>query len=139
VEPLPETTSPLAFAEIDLDALDRQPRLPIEIAAFHADLDNARRMPLLSEGLLFAIDYAGFNRLAHTADIGPMSSGAAIVHRTAEGFGVVVGLQRSAANFGEFNLGVPVSAELFRTLSSFAYGEISGFGGLLAATRDGGM
>lgn len=134
-EPLPESTTPLAFAEIDLDELARDARLPIVIAAFHADVVDMRRVPLVSEGLLFADDYAGFSRLAHTADAGRMSSGAAIVHRTADGRSIVVGLHRSAANFGEFNLGVPVQTALFETLRSFVWRELPGTGGQLAATR----
>jgi hypothetical protein len=134
-EPLPASTTPLAFAEIDLDELARDSRLPIVIAAFHADVVDARRVPLVSEGQLFAVNYAGFSRLAHTADAGRMSSGAAIVHRTADGRSIVVGLQRSAANFGEFNLGVPVRAALFETLSSFVWGELPGASRLLAALR----
>ena len=133
--PLPETTTPLAFAEISLAALVDDVRLPIAIAAFHADLDYARRVPMLSEGFLFAIDYAGFPRLAHTADSGRMSSGAAIVHRTADGRNIVVGVQRSSANFGEFNLGVPVTTALFETLRSFAWGEMPGAASRLAAAR----
>jgi hypothetical protein len=109
--------------------------LPIAIAAFHADLDYARRRPVLSEGMLFAVDYAGFLRLAHTADIGRMSSGAAIVYRTPGGRGIVVGVQRSAASFGEFNLGVPVSARLFDTLRSLAWGGVPGSGTELASLR----
>jgi len=134
-EPLPESTTPLAFAEIDLDAIDRDAPLPIVIAAFHADVVDMRRMPLVSEGQLFAVNYAGFSRLAHTADAGRMSSGAAIVHRTADGRNIVVGLQRSGANFGEFNLGVPVQTALFETLRSFVWGDLPGPGGQLAATR----
>jgi hypothetical protein len=133
--PLPESTTPLAFAEIALEALAGNARLPIEIAAFHADRDDARRVPMLSEGLLFAIDYAGFQRLAHTADVGRMSSGAAIVRRTSDGRGIVVGLQRSGANFGEFNLGVPVSKELFETLRNFTYGDLPGPRAQLASLR----
>jgi hypothetical protein len=134
-EPLPGSTTPLAFAEIDLEALARDARLPIVIAAFHADVVEMRRVPLVSEGQLFAIDYAGFSRLAHTADAGRMSSGAAIVHRTADGRNIVVGLQRSAANFGEFNLGVPVQTALFETLRSLVWGELPGYSGQLAAIR----
>lgn len=134
-EPLPESTTPLGFAEIDLDGLARDARLPIVIAAFHADVVEMRRVPLVSEGQLFAVDYAGFSRLAHTADAGRMSSGAAIVHRTADGRSLVVGLQRSAANFGEFNLGVPVQTALFETLRSFVWGDLPGSGQQLAANR----
>ena len=134
-EPLPASTTPLPFAEIDLDLLARDTRLPIVIAAFHADVVNTRRVPLLSEGQLFAVDYAGFSRLAHTADAGRMSSGGAIVHRTADGRSFVVGLQRSAANFGEFNLGVPVQTALFETLRSFVWGELPGSGAQLALIR----
>jgi len=134
-EPLPEATTPLAFAEIDLEALANDARLPIVVAAFHADVVDMRRVPLVSEGQLFSVRYAGFNRLAHTADAGRMSSGAAIVHRTADGRNIVVGLQRSAANFGEFNLGVPVQTALFETLRSFVWGELPGLGRQLAAIR----
>jgi hypothetical protein len=133
--PLPESTKPLNFAEFELGALADKTRLPIAIAAFHADLDYARRRPVLSEGMLFAVDYAGFLRLAHTADIGRMSSGAAIVYRTPGGRGIVVGVQRSAASFGEFNLGVPVSARLFDTLRSLAWGGVPGSGTELASLR----
>jgi hypothetical protein len=134
-EPLPESTTPLAFAEIDLEELAGDARLPIVVAAFHADVVEMRRVPLVSEGQVFAVRYAGFSRLAHTADAGRMSSGAAIVHRTADGRSIVVGLQRSAANFGEFNLGVPVQAALFETLRSFVWGELPGQGQRLAAIR----
>jgi hypothetical protein len=134
-EPLPASTTPLTFAAIDLDQLAGDTRLPIVVAAFHADVVTPRRVPLVSEGQLFAIDYAGFSRLAHTADAGRMSSGAAIVHRTADGRSIVVGLQRSAANFGEFNLGVPVQEALFETLRSFVWGEPPGRGSQLAANR----
>ena len=134
-EPLPASATPLGFAEIDLDLLGREARLPIVIAAFHADVVERRRVPLVSEGQLFAVDYAGFSRLAHTADSGRMSSGAAIVHRTADGRSIVVGLQRSAANFGEFNLGVPVQTALYETLRSVVWGALPGSRGQLAATR----
>lgn len=134
-QPLPESSLPLAFAEIDVDRLEDYGRLPIAIAAFHADVDFARRVPLLSDGLLFAVEYAGLRRLAHTADIGRMSSGAAIVFRTADGRGIVVGLQRSAANFGEFNLGVPVSAALFAALRNFTWSARPGSAAHLASLR----
>lgn len=133
--PLPESTTPLAFAEIDLDGMAREARLPIVIAAFHADVLAMRRVPLVAEGQLFAVDYAAFSRLAHTADAGRMSSGGAIVHRTAGGRSVVVGLHRSAANFGEFNLGVPVQAALFETLRRFAWDDVAVRPGQLAAVR----
>jgi hypothetical protein len=98
--------------------------LSMRMIAFHADVDRARRMPLLSEGELFRIDYGGFTRLAHTADTGRMSSGAAIVHRTPDGQSIVVGVNRSSANFGDFNLAVPLTAELTEALRSFAYGQV---------------
>jgi hypothetical protein len=132
---LPEWTTPLAFAEMNLERLESDARLPIVIAAFHADVVEMRRVPLVSEGSLFTVRYAGFNRLAHTADAGRMSSGAAIVHRTTDGRSVVVGLQRSAANFGEFNLGVPVQTALYDALRSFAWGELPAASGHLAAVR----
>jgi hypothetical protein len=134
-EPLPDRTTPLDFAEIDLERLESDARLPIVIAAFHADVVEMRRVPLVSEGSLFTVRYAGFNRLAHTADAGRMSSGAAIVLRTTDGHSVVVGVQRSAANFGEFNLGVPIQTDLFDTLKSFAWGELPAAGLHLAAVR----
>lgn len=134
-EPVPGSTTPLAFAEIDLDELTRDARLPIVIAAFHADVVDMRRVPLVAEGQLFAVEYAGFSRLAHTADGGRMSSGAAIVHRTADGRNIVVGLQRSGANFGEFNLGVPVQTALYETLRNFVWRELPESGGQLATIR----
>ncbi len=121
-EPLPASTRPLAFAALAFDDLDARRSLPIAVVAYHADLRQRRRVPLLSEGSLFTVDYAGFRRLAHTADMGRMSSGAAIVHRTAAGVGLVVGVHRSAARFGDYNLAVPLSLELEEALRSFAYG-----------------
>ena len=46
-----------------------------------------------------------------------------------------MGVQRSAANFGEFNLGVPVTTALFETLRSFAWGDMPGTASRLAAAR----
>jgi hypothetical protein len=116
-EPLPEPSRPLRFAGLALDELADAGRLPVVALAFHADQRNRRRVPLLSVGELFAIDYAGFRRLAHTADMGRMASGAAIVHRTPDGQSVVLGLHRSAANFGDYNLAVPIAGELEITLN----------------------
>lgn len=123
VRALPESTAALPFATGggDIDAFDG---LPMEIVAFHADVEAARRIPLLSDGELFAVAYGGFRRLAHTADTGRMSSGAAVVHRTAEGLSIVVGINRSSANFGDFNLAVPLSRELEETLRGYAYGQV---------------
>jgi len=87
---------------------------------------------MLSEGAMFGINYAGFDRLAHTADTGRMSSGAAIVHRTASGQHVVIGVNRSGANFGDFNLAVPLTAELQEALRSFDFGQVPEFGIRLA-------
>jgi len=110
-EPLPEATQPLSFAALGVDELTGRTRLPIMIVAFHADVREMRRVPLLSEGELFGVDYAGYRRLAHTADIGRMSSGAAIVHRTDNGRAIVIGLNRSS--------------ELFNVLRGYAYGDMS--------------
>jgi hypothetical protein len=52
-----------------------------------------------------------------------MSSGAAIVHRTSSGKNVVVGVNRSSANLGDFNLAVPISVELAEVLNSYAQGQ----------------
>ena len=123
VEPLPESTAALPFA-ISTGDFEDLTGLPIRITAFHADIRTARRMPLLSEGELFRIDYAGFTRLAHTADTGRMSSGAAIVHRTEDGRHIVVAVNRSSANLGDFNLAVPLSIELEVALRSYAYGQV---------------
>lgn len=136
---LPPETLPLPYAELRLAGLDQQSRIPISIVAFHADVRSLWRAPLKSEGRLFAVDYAGFTRLAHTADMGRMSSGAAIVRRSPTGEAVVVGLHRSAANFGEFNLGVPMTAELLATLRGFVYGELPPGGGLLAAVSQSAL
>jgi hypothetical protein len=81
-------------------------------------------LPLLSEGRLLDVDYGGFPRLAHTADMERMSSGAAIVHTTPDGTNVVVGINRSAANLADYNLAVPLSYELLETLQSFAHGQV---------------
>jgi hypothetical protein len=83
--------------------------------------------------MLFGIDYRGFPRLAHTADMGRMSSGAAIVHRSAAGEHVVVGVNRSAARLGDFNLAVPLSHELEEALRSFAHGFVPDFRQRLAS------
>lgn len=121
--PLPASAIPLPFAS-NLNDIDDLEGLPIKMIAFHADLSDARRRPMLSEGTLFGTDYAGFRRLAHTADSGRMSSGAAIVHATENGQDIVVGVNRSSANLGEFNLAVPISIELEETLKSYAYGQV---------------
>ena len=133
--PLPPSSVPLRFATMDLADLGADVRLPIEIVAFHADIRELRRTPMHSEGELFGIDYAGFRRLAHTADTGRMSSGAAIVHRTAEGIGIVIGINRSGANFGDFNLAVPLTGTLEMVLRGTIYGEVPRYGESLAAVR----
>ena len=135
VEPLPESIKPLAFAAVSFADLTDRNRLPILILAFHADLDSGRRIPMLSEGAMFGINYAGFDRFAHTADTGRMSSGAAIVHRTASGQHIVVGVNRSGANFGDFNLAVPLTPELEEALRSFAYGQVPELRNRLADNR----
>ena len=122
-ESLPEITTPLPFADSGND-IESLAGLSIKMLAFHADIRAARRTPLLSEGALFRIDYGGFTRLAHTADSGRMSSGAAIVHRTEDGQNIVVGVNRSSANFGDFNLAVPLSIELEEALNSYAFGQV---------------
>jgi hypothetical protein len=122
-ELLPPSATVIPFASRTADPSDLA-GLSMRMIAFHADVDRARRMPLLSEGELFRIDYGGFTRLAHTADTGRMSSGAAIVHRTPDGQHVVVGVNRSSANFGDFNLAVPLTSELTEALRSFAYGQV---------------
>jgi hypothetical protein len=120
--PLPESSTPLSFAASG-HAIEDLSGLSIRVLAFHADLRANRRTPRLSEGELFGIDYGGFRRLAHTADTGRMSSGAAIVHRTSSGKNVVVGVNRSSANLGDFNLAVPISVELAEVLNSYARGQ----------------
>jgi hypothetical protein len=122
-EALPESTAALPFASSG-NGIESLGGLRVRILAYHADVEAARRAPMLSEGELFGVDYGGFPRLAHTADTGRMSSGAAIVHRTDEGHDVVVGINRSSANFGDFNLAVPLSSELERALRSFAHGQV---------------
>jgi hypothetical protein len=121
-DPLPGSTKALAFAN-RVDEFDKLIGLPIRILAFHMDIEAARRTPLLSEGRLLSVDYGGYKRLAHTADMGRMSSGAAIVHKAAGGEFVVVGVNRSSANLGEFNLAVPLSIELEAVLRSYAWGQ----------------
>jgi hypothetical protein len=123
--PLPESAIPLPFATTGHSIADLS-GLSIRVMAFHADLRAERRSPQLSEGELFGIDYGGFHRLAHTADTGRMSSGAAIVHRTGSGENVVVGVNRSSANLGEFNLAVPLSVELARVLKNYSDGLATG-------------
>lgn len=123
VTPLPESATAIPFAWSNTEP-DDLAGLEVRMIAFHADGGPARRIPLLSEGELFRIDYGGFTRLAHTADMGRMSSGAALVHRTASGQHVVVGVNRSSANFGDFNLAVPLTEELSETLRSFAHGRV---------------
>jgi hypothetical protein len=120
---LPESSTPLSFA-ISGNDIESLAGLDIRVLAFHADLKTDRRIPRLSEGSLFGIDYGGSHRLAHTADTGRMSSGAAIVHRTGTGRNVVVGVNRSSANLGEFNLAVPMSVELAEVLTSYAFGQV---------------
>jgi hypothetical protein len=120
--PLPDSTNALSFAN-SVGEFDHLIGLSIKILAFHADIEAARRTPLLSEGRLLSVDYGGYRRLAHTADMGRMSSGAAIVHRTAVGEYVVVGVNRSSAILGEFNLAVPLSVELEEILRSYAWGQ----------------
>lgn len=122
-QPLPAPATVIPFASRTTDPSDLA-GLSMRMIAFHADVDRARRMPLLSEGALFRIDYGGFTRLAHTADTGRMSSGAAIVHRTPDGQNVVVGVNRSSANFGDFNLAVPLTTELTEALRSFVHGQV---------------
>lgn len=122
-EPLPNSAAALPFANA-VSETERLDGLSIEILAFHADVRTARRIPLLSEGELLSIRYGGYTRLAHTADMGRMSSGAAIVHRTDAGDFVVVGVNRSSATLGEFNLAVPLSIELEEALRSYAYGQV---------------
>ena len=139
-EPLPAPTTALPFSD-NRNELETLAGLPIRMVAFHADLRRERRgplTPLLSEGELLDIDYAGFSRLAHTADSGRMSSGAAIVHRTEDGRDLVVGINRSSANFGEFNLAVPLTAELRQVLASFAFGQVPLRGQRLAAVTESG-
>jgi hypothetical protein len=123
--PLPESSTPLPFAARG-HAIEDLSGLPIRVLAFHADLRGDRRTPRLSEGELFGIDYGGFRRLAHTADTGRMSSGAAIVHRTSIGRNVVVGVNRSSANLGDFNLAVPLSVELAGVLKNYSDGPAPG-------------
>ncbi len=130
--PLAETTIPLPFAGSG-NAIGDLAGLSIKMLAFHADIRAGRRTPLLSEGALMQIDYGGFTRLAHTADSGRMSSGAAIVHRTESGQDIVVGVNRSSANFGDFNLAVPLSVELEQALNSYAYGQVPTGGQRLAS------
>lgn len=121
--PLPRSAAVIPFAagNAGLNDLDG---LPIRMVAFHVDADGFRRTPLVSQGELFRIDYGGFTRLAHTADTGRMSSGAAMIHRTDAGHDVVVGVNRSSANFGDFNLAVPLTRELTEALRSFAHGQV---------------
>ena len=112
---------PLALANNAIDDLDG---LAIKMLAYHIDVEGGRRSPLRSDGELFGIDYGGFYRLAHTADSGRMSSGAAIIHTTRDGEDIVVGVNRSSANLRDFNLAVPLSVELAEILKSFAFGEV---------------
>jgi hypothetical protein len=135
---LPATTHPLAFTALEFDDLGAGGRLPIAVVAFHADRRDdgerrdRRRTALLSEGELFTVTYAGFRRLAHTADMSRMASGAPLVHRTADGRELVVGVHRSAAQYGDYNLAVPLSPELEAVLRSFAWGEAPAVGLRLA-------
>jgi hypothetical protein len=126
-EPLPEPARPLPFAAVDPERLSDPAGLPIAVLAFRAQRQSVPSTPLLSEGALFATDYAGFRRLAHTAPTDDMASGAALIHRTADGRNVVVAIHRSSAEFGDFNLAVPLSAELVEALRSHALGEAPAF------------
>jgi hypothetical protein len=137
-ESLPETSAPLPFAGLRLDELPDPNHVSISVLAFHADRRSRRRTPLLSEGELFAVDYAGFRRLAHTADMGRMSSGAAIVHRTDDGRAIVLGVHRSAATTGNYNLAVPISGSLEATLTAAAFGDIAISGQPMALEQTGG-
>jgi hypothetical protein len=123
-EPLPAATSePLPFPRIRPTTADLA-GLEILMLAFHRDVRDRNRVPMLSEGRLLDVDYGGFPRLAHTADMERMSSGAAIVYRTRDGANIVVAINRSAANLADFNLAVPLSFELLEALRSFAYGQV---------------
>lgn len=122
-ERLPESAIPLQIA-LDDNAIDDLSGLQIRMLAFHIDLPNARRFPMVSAGELFGIDYGGYHRLAHTADSGRMSSGAALIYQTDSGQDIVVGINRSSANLQEFNLAVPVSAELEEAVRSLAFGQV---------------
>jgi hypothetical protein len=122
-EQLPDPAAALPFAT-SVSEFDELVGLAIKIAAFHLDIRDARRTPLVSEGRLLSVEYFGDTRLAHTADMGRMSSGAAIVHATEAGEYVVVGVNRSTANLGEFNLAVPLSVELENSLRSYAHGDV---------------
>lgn len=136
-QPLPDSATAIRFAD-GVSDFDSLAGLPIKILAFHLDVRESRRKPLLSEGKLLSIDYGGYPRLAHTADTGRMSSGAAIVQTVSPGEFVVVGINRSSANLGEFNLAVPLSLELAATLRSYAYGQVPAHRRWLAATRTRG-
>ena len=134
LEALPPSSLALPFSASTSD-IDELSGLPIRMLAFHADVRAERRLPMLSEGTLFGIDYGGFRRLAHDADTGRMSSGAAIVHRTDGGEFVVVGVNRSSANLRDFNIAVPLSIELVETLRSHAYGQVPTHSQRMAAYR----
>ena len=95
----------------------------VRVVAFHADRRDRRRLPLLSEGQVLGVNYGGYDRLAHTADMGRMSSGGALVIRSKSGRNLVIGIHRSSASFGEFNLAVPVSSELEQALRAYAWGQ----------------
>ena len=135
-EPMPATSEPLPFATVLTDS-DELAGLRIRMLAFHRDVGARNRLPLLSEGSLLDVDYGGYPRLAHTADMERMSSGAAIVHLTGDGMNVVVGINRSAATLADFNLAVPLSPELLATLQSFAHGRVPTPRQLLASSRSG--
>jgi len=132
---LPESSLPLRFAGLSVDDLPPDNPVSIAVLAFHADRRTRRRAPLLSEGELFAVDYAGFRRLAHTADMGRMSSGAAIVHRFPDGQVVAIGVHRSAATHGDYNLAVPIAGELEAALSAATSGDYVDAGERLAFAR----
>jgi len=122
-QPVPGAARALPFANATSE-FETLSGLAIKILAFHADTGAYRRIPLLSEGELLSVRYGGDRRLAHTADMGRMSSGAAIVHRIESGEYIVVGINRSSANLGEFNLAVPLSFELEAALRSYAFGQV---------------
>jgi len=132
--PLPDSTVPLPYATTG-HTIEELSGLSMRLLAFHADLRAERRSPRLSEGELFGVDYGGFRRLAHTADTGRMSSGAAIVHQTGNGRNVVVGVNRSSANLGDFNLAVPLSVELAGVLKNYSDGAWPGHRLWLAALQ----
>lgn len=118
---LPASAIALPFAS---EAAADLTGLSVRIIAFHTDVEGARRIPMVSEGEMLSVRYGGFDRLAHTADTGRMSSGAALIHRTQSGEYVVVGVNRSTAKFGLFNLAVPLTPELDSIIRSHAWGQV---------------